>query len=160
MYCSTRVCAKQTKNYRLTFKRFAVALLHILGILAGNLLVTLLGSTHSALQVGGVVHLHSLIQEEEEAETAQRPEEGASRADRLHIEIDGRFGSNSILPNQLGVLRQLIVSSFLSTLPTDFEGSFLCTKGGGGVPAWPWECLFTTLFTEPLRTTLEALRVA
>ena len=160
MYCSTRVCAKQTKNYRLTFKRFAVALLHILGILAGNLLVTLLGSTHSALQVGGVVHLHSLIQEEEEAETAQRPEEGASRADRLYIEIDGRFGSNSILPNQLGVLRQLIVSSFLSTLPTAFEGSFLCTKGGGGVPAWSWECLFTTLFTEPLRTTLEALRVA
>ena len=110
--------------------------------------------------MGGVVHLHSLVQEEEEAETAQRPEEGASRADRLHIEINSRFGSDSILPNQLGVLRQLIVSSFLSALPTDFEGSFLCTKGGGGVPAWPWECLFTTLFTEPLRTTLEALRVA
>ena len=101
--------------------------MHILRILARNLHVTRDSLSHRTLQMRGIVALHSLVQEEEEAETAQCPEERASRADRLNIEIDGRFGSDSVLPNQLGVLRKLPVTSFKPTIPTDFEGSFLCT---------------------------------
>ena len=82
-----------------------IDLLHILGILTRNLRVSPVHSAHSALQVGGVVALHSLVQEEEEAKTTQGPQEGAARADRLHIEIDRRFGSDAVLPNQLRVLR-------------------------------------------------------
>ena len=110
-----------------TSKRPLFALLHILRILARNLHVTRDSLSHRTLQMRGIVALHSLVQEEEEAETAQCPEERASRADRLNIEIDGRFGSDSVLPNQLGVLRKLPVTSFKPTIPTDFEGSFLCT---------------------------------
>ena len=110
-----------------TAKRPLIALLHILRILARNLCVTRDSLSYTTLQMRGVVALHSLVQKEEEAETAQCPEERASRADRLDIEIDGRFGSDSVLPNQLGVLRKLPVTSIKPTIPTDFEGSFLCT---------------------------------
>ena len=127
-HAHTTLLKTNTQEYKVdSQKQVAVTLMHILRILARNLHVTRDSLSYTTLQMRGIVALHSLVQEEEEAETAQCPEESASRADRLDIEIDGRFGSNSVLPNQLGVLRKLPVTSFKPTIPTDFEGSFLCT---------------------------------
>ena len=127
-HAQTTLLRTNTQEYKVdSQKQVAVTLMHILRILARNLHVTRDSLSYTTLQMRGIVALHSLVQEEEEAETAQCPEESASRADRLDIEIDGRFGSDSVLPNQLGVLRKLPVTSFKPTIPTDFEGSFLCT---------------------------------
>ena len=127
-HAQTTLLGTNTQEYKVdSQKQVAVTLMHILRILARNLHVTRDSLSYTTLQMRGVVALHSLVQKEEEAETAQCPEERASRADRLDIEIDGRFGSDSVLPNQLGVLRKLPVTSFKPTIPTDFEGSFLCT---------------------------------
>ena len=127
-HAQTTLLRTNNQEYKVdSQKQVAVTLMHILRILARNLHVTRDSLSYTTLQMRGIVALHSLVQEEEEAETAQCPEESASRADRLDIEIDGRFGSDSVLPNQLGVLRKLPVTSFKPTIPTDFEGSFLCT---------------------------------
>ena len=127
-HAQTTLLRTNNQEYKVdSQKQVAVTLMHILRILARNLHVTRDSLSYRTLQMRGIVALHSLVQKEEEAETAQCPEERASRADRLNIEIDGRFGSNSVLPNQLGVLRKLPVTSFKPTIPTDFEGSFLCT---------------------------------
>lgn len=79
----------------------------LIGVLASSLQITHTYGLHVTSQVLGIVVLHSLVQEEEHAESAEHPQESTTRLHSQHVEIDGSLGSHAVFPNQLRVLRKL-----------------------------------------------------